>query len=189
MFDKDTCRAIRRGAVIDWDAHKDEIIDAINNKRETWQQVADRLGVNMGTLRSCAVRNAWPIHTNMRRAARKAAKAVLARAEADWGTRGEEIREAAFQLAFKELNRKKTLPIRNWKDAELADKMARRAAGLENDDGMKLALIHINDRIAAHADEVEDLTALDDTAIDGELVSVEHQAEERADDVSEGDAE
>jgi hypothetical protein len=62
----------------------------------------------------------------------------MARAES-WGQKGEEHRALAFRLAhdaLKKLSKKRVPPPADWQEIEKADKMARRAAGM--DDGERL---------------------------------------------------
>ncbi len=82
---------------------------------------------------------------------------MLATASSDWLKRGDDHREVAFALSAGALKKKKVLPIRNWKDAETADKMARRAAGLENEAPINQTLISINERINAHGGDDDEV--------------------------------
>jgi hypothetical protein len=59
-----------------------------------------------------------------------------------WAERGEQHRLLAFQLAHNSLKRaaKRGLPIENWRDADLADKTARRNAGLDSEEGSRIQI-------------------------------------------------
>ena len=59
-----------------------------------------------------------------------------------WAERGEQHRALAFQLAHDSLKAaaKKGLPIESWRDADLADKSARRNAGLDDSDAHNVSI-------------------------------------------------
>jgi hypothetical protein len=59
-----------------------------------------------------------------------------------WAEKGEAHRAVAFQLAHDSLKAaaKKGLPIESWRDADLADKSARRNAGLDNEEGSRIQI-------------------------------------------------
>ena len=59
-----------------------------------------------------------------------------------WAERGEQHRALAFNLAHSELKAayKRGLPIEDWSAAEKADRMARRAAGLDSEEGTRISV-------------------------------------------------
>ena len=59
-----------------------------------------------------------------------------------WAERGEQHRLLAFQLAHNSLKTaaKRGLPIEDWRDADLADKTARRNAGLDSEEGSRIQI-------------------------------------------------
>jgi hypothetical protein len=59
-----------------------------------------------------------------------------------WAERGEVHRAVAFQLAHDSLKAaaKKGLSIESWRDADLADKTARRNAGLDDSDAHNVSI-------------------------------------------------
>jgi hypothetical protein len=64
-----------------------------------------------------------------------------------WAERGEAHRAVAFQLAHDSLKAaaKKGLPIEDWRDADLADKTARRNAGLDSAEGTRVSMMAVID--------------------------------------------
>lgn len=70
----------------------------------------------------------------------------------DWGKRGDSHREAAFKVAHESLKKFKPIKPQNFKDLEIADRIARRAAGLENDSIVQQTLVHINEAVEGHAE-------------------------------------
>ena len=59
-----------------------------------------------------------------------------------WAEKGEAHRALAFQLAHDSLKAaaKKGLPIESWRDASLADVVARRNAGLDSEEGSRISI-------------------------------------------------
>ena len=59
-----------------------------------------------------------------------------------WAERGAAHRVVAFQLAHDSLKAaaRKGLPIESWRDADLADKSARRNAGLDDSDAHNVSI-------------------------------------------------
>ena len=59
-----------------------------------------------------------------------------------WAEKGEAHRALAFQLAHDSLKAvaKKGLPIESWRDASLADVVARRNAGLDSEEGSRIQI-------------------------------------------------
>jgi hypothetical protein len=70
-----------------------------------------------------------------------------------WAEKGEQHRSLAFQLANDSLKAaaKEGLPIESWRDADLADKTARRNAGLDNEERSQIEvnLALVNARLEA----------------------------------------
>lgn len=187
----------RMPPVADWEALTPQCITALNEEGLTWPQLSARTGIAIPTLQSQAKRHMWPVKFNHKRIKKEAEAEAKKAVITDWVARGESVREAAFKLAFNELKAKKKLSIRNWRDAETADKMARRAAGLENETAVNLSLVSINEAINAHGQDNEVLEAevieppalaeqadsLEDSApptSDSELVEVEQDAPDQA---------
>jgi hypothetical protein len=73
--------------------------------------------------------------------------------EPAWLQKGQKHRALAFRIAHDALKKaaQRTPAPRDWHELEKADKMARRAAGLENDDATKVnvSLNLVNQRILA----------------------------------------
>lgn len=60
-------------------------------------------------------------------------------------------RERVFKIASDSLGKKKSIPIKNARDYDIVDKIARRAAGINDDDvATANVLIHINEQIDNH---------------------------------------
>ena len=59
-----------------------------------------------------------------------------------WAQKGERHRALAFDLAHDSLKAaaKAGLPISDWRDCDLADKVARRKAGLDSEEGSRIQI-------------------------------------------------
>lgn len=122
----------------------------------TFAEAGRKFNVKDATIRKRALRKQWPTPHEVG----KKAKAIAAQADATGKTalelaavavaatlaeRGEKHREEVFEKASGALKKAKLKPPRNWKDADIADKMARRAAGLDNLESVSQTLIQINE--------------------------------------------
>ena len=94
----------------------------------------------------------WPLRTGQKQALHPE-RAVCERSRAcndkvvdviaeSWVERGEAHRTVAFQLAHDSLKAaaKKGLPIESWRDADLADRSARRNAGLDDSEARNASI-------------------------------------------------
>jgi hypothetical protein len=54
-----------------------------------------------------------------------------------WAEKAEAHRQKMFKLASDALDKASLPPPKNWRDAETADKIARRASGLDDDSGQR----------------------------------------------------
>ena len=115
-------------------------------------------------------RDKWPVPSRVEERARQLRDWLQRRSEAaeqrrdgneittetlaqSWAERGEQHRALTFQLAHSELKAasKRGVPIEDWSAAEKADRMARRAAGLDSEEGTRISIGMeiINQRLAS----------------------------------------
>lgn len=118
------------------------------------QELAARFNVAEGTIRKRVNRGKLTLVARMigaiqKRAAEKAAENVIAKKADEWLEKGENHRKVAFDLAHDSLKLMRPKAPRNFREAELADKIARRAAGLDTQDVVSQTLININESMAA----------------------------------------
>ena len=66
-----------------------------------------------------------------------------------------------FDKASGAIEKAKMRPPKSWKEFDLADRAARRAAGLENADVIQQTLIHVNELDAEQPIEAEVFTPID----------------------------
>jgi len=132
------------------------------------QELAARFNVAEGTIRKRVNRGQLTLVVRMigaiqKRAAEKAAENVIAKKADEWLEKGENHRKVAFDLAHDSLKLMKPKAPRNFREAELADKIARRAAGLDTQDVVSQTLININEAMSADDEPTP--------VIEGEIVS------------------
>jgi hypothetical protein len=85
---------------------------------------------------------------------------LAAVAAADWNSRANAQREVAFKLAHESLKRMKPRTPKNFREAEVCDKIARRSAGLENAEVIQQTLIQMNERIEGFDSEPIEINPL-----------------------------
>ena len=89
-------------------------------------------------------REHWPVPNRVEQRSRALQTNVLATETlaANWVEKAEQHRALAFQLAHDSLKAaaRKGLPIESWRDADLADKTARRNAGLDSEGGSRIQI-------------------------------------------------
>ncbi len=74
---------------------------------------------------------------------------------AQWAKRGERHRELVFEVAHGALARAKLKPPHTFREAKLADDMARKACGLDVNEGVSQSvLIQVNELIEGHEPEI-----------------------------------
>ena len=145
-----------------------EEIRALIASGVTYAEVSERYGIKVDALRQRAKRGNWPTVDRVNIKANELAKerqalsvtsvmscpqkSDITEVLADsWLERQENHRLLAFKLANGALNRVKAPKIRGWRDIDTADKMARRAAGLDESQSqtINVGLTLVNQRIAS----------------------------------------
>ena len=127
-----------------------------------YSECARKFGVSVFAIMQRSKRNNWPVGSRIQRRVealqearykarerykpyeqQRNSNAQVTEAIAEsWAERGEQHRAVAFQLAHDSLKAaaKKGLPIESWRDADLADKTARRNAGLDDSKARKVSI-------------------------------------------------
>lgn len=157
-------------------------------------EAARKFEVKVDSIRKRSRRHNWPLPSVIKKAAASLSPAVrassngaiIADSAKTLAQRGEDHAKAVFDLASNAIAGLTKLPIRNWKDAEIADKAARRAAGMGNDDeGAKISIIQLNEAINSHNpadDEIIDAEIIAPVLDDGRGESVEPEAHDNSPD-------
>lgn len=123
---------------VDWEAIKLFVVSTSN-----YIEAASQFGVKEFTIRQRSHRENWPVQSRVSSEVKKRQEndQIIGKLADSWLEKGEQHRARAFGIATKAMEavERKPLPLKDWSDLEKADKMARRAAGLE-DEGVKVAI-------------------------------------------------
>jgi hypothetical protein len=153
-------RVLKKGgkAAIPWD-----IIERTCIAGMTFMDAAKEFGVKEDTIRKRAYRYKWPVARAIGQAVQKSVQntEVTERTAQDWLAKGEAHRAVVFDKASGAIKKANMRPPKSWKEFDLADRAARRAAGLENADVVQQTLIHINEIDAEQPIEAEVITTLE----------------------------
>jgi hypothetical protein len=158
---------------VDWEAVEKLAIAGV-----TYGELSQQFDVPETAVRKRSSRFKWLVPSAIhRRAAQLVASSpnavtlvtrenLAAVAATDWNSRANAQREVAFKLAHESLKRMKPQAPKNFREAEVCDKMARRSAGLENADVVHQSLIMINDQIEAFDATPIEATLLPDSPLE-----------------------
>ena len=127
-----------------------------------YSEAGRKFGVEPHAIMSRAKRNNWPVPSVIAKRAealqkgrskaaerykpyeeaRNGNEEVIQTVAESWAERGEQHRLLAFQLAHNSLKTaaRRGLPIEDWRDADLAEKTARRNAGLDSEEGSRIQI-------------------------------------------------
>jgi hypothetical protein len=145
----------------------------------TFPDAERHFGVKRDTIRKRAKRHKWVLPHHVMEAVREAARGAVAKTARDWLAKGESHREKMFDIAEQSLKTVKKVKVKTAKDLEIIDKVGRRAAGLENDEGAKLTLIQLNERMEDYDDQPIEKPA-DAREVESEVTSVEQPGSQAA---------
>lgn len=123
---------------------------ATNEMLNVPQLCAKFPNVKSASIRKAVERGTLIIPANtLPKLTRKAIERAAERKADEWVAKGEEHRRVVFDVAHDSLKLMHPKAPRNFREAEAADKMARRAAGLDVSDTVNQTLININEAMAA----------------------------------------
>ena len=115
---------------VNWDAIRIEFAHG-----ESLETLAKKYEIKFGTLAARSSRERWMELRPEGHSVKGLQSPVLEAGKAvakSWAERGESYRRMMFEKTSKLMEQATLAPPKNWKDADVADKMARRAAGLDN---------------------------------------------------------
>jgi hypothetical protein len=138
------------GQMIQWDAIEESIRvvpKCDKSKLLTVREASEHFKVDQSAIYARAKRNKWKLVNGSARNAEKR------KAERDWARAGEDHREAAFKVGHESVKRFKPKTPKNFRELEIADRIARRAAGLDVADMVSNTLVHINEAIEDHGEQ------------------------------------
>ena len=124
----------------------------------TITEVCARYKLRYQAVYARATRGKWTVISSVKKRAKELQKrdAELTTSAAQWARRGDVHRDLVFNLAHGALAKAKLNPPRTFKEAKIADEMARKACGLDEGDSAQHALlIHINELDAGEPRPIE----------------------------------
>ena len=138
------------GEWIAWDVIQDACDVPAGRRQDTSfltaAEACRKFQVPVETILAKAKRSKWRLLTHQEK------QKMLKDQEKDWGKRGDTHREHAFKIAHSSLKKFRPRKPKDFKELEIADRIARRAAGLENDSITQQTLVHINEAVEGHAE-------------------------------------
>lgn len=138
------------GDVVAWDAVKEAChCTTMCNKDEkmTVREAADHFKIDQQAIYARGRRHKWKFVNGSQRFNEKRRAAI------DWAKRGEDHRELGFTIAHESVKKFKPRSPKNFRELEIADRIARRNAGLETAEVIQQTLVHINEAIEDHGDQ------------------------------------
>jgi hypothetical protein len=146
------------GAKVAWS----DVKNACEIEGLTITEVCTRYKLKYPAVYARATRGKWTVISSVKKRAKELQKreADLTTTAAQWAKRGEAHRLLVFDKASGAIEKARMRPPKSWKEFDLADRAARRAAGLENADVVQQTLIHINELDAEQPIEAEVVTML-----------------------------
>jgi hypothetical protein len=144
-------------AAIAWD-----IVERTCIAGMTFMDAAQEFGIKEDTIRKRARRYKWPVARAIGKAVQRAVQnaEVAERTAQDWLAKGNAHRTVVFEKASGAIAKANMTPPKSWKEFDLADRAARRSAGLENADVIQQTLIQLNERIDGFDSEPIEINAL-----------------------------
>ena len=108
------------------------------------KEIAAKFNIRENSIYVHAKRHNIPTSATVRTAIQTAVKGKVEALIEEWERKGNQHRELVFDLAHKSLKKMKPRAPKNFREAEAADKIARRAAGLEVADTKQQTLINLH---------------------------------------------
>ena len=115
----------------------------------SFRSAAEDFAVKEDTIRKRARRYNWPVPKAIGKAVQKAVQneQVAERTAQNWLDKSSAHRAIVFDKAHGAITKATMSPPRSWKEFDLADRAARRAANLESAEVVQQTLIQINEAI------------------------------------------
>jgi hypothetical protein len=141
------------GAKVAWK----DVKNACEIEGLTIAEVCARFRLKYPAVYARAIRGKWSVISSVKKRAKEFQKREdeLTTTASEWLKRGERHRLLVFDKASGAIEKARIRPPKSWKEFDLADRAARRAAGLENADVVQQTLIHINELDAQQPIEAE----------------------------------
>lgn len=168
-----------KGEQIAWDAIRERIHVQAGGKAGpttlTVTEAAKEFSLNRQAIYARAIRHGWRTITN-------AEKIKLIKKTRNWSESAEDHRELAFRVGHDSVKKFKAKTPKTFRDLDIADRIARRAAGLDNAEVIQQTLVHINEAIEEHADVIEARILENHAIVDVVAESIEDTGESSSSD-------
>lgn len=143
--------------------------DSVCNLGLSQKEAAERYQLSYDALRQRCTREEWPIPERVQKlvtelSQKKSQNAIIAQNQAEtWLEKGERHKSVAFEMAHSALKDASSCPpeVKDWADIERIDKMARRAAGLDNGDAANVSQTFNFALLGDRSDDIIELEAQD----------------------------
>jgi hypothetical protein len=142
--------------VIPWAAIEQCCIAGMTNT-----EAAAKFGVKADTVQRRALRHKWTTPLAVAKRSAQLARETSATVETvaqDWLEKGEAHRIKAFDIASESVAKFKPKAPKSFRELESADRIARRAAGLDVADTVVATLLQINERVDNFDNEPEEIS-------------------------------
>jgi hypothetical protein len=142
------------GAKVAWK----DVKNACEIEGLTITEVCTRYKLKYPAAYARATRGKWSVISSVKKRANELQKREdeLTTTAAQWARRGDAHRDLVFNLAHGALAKAKLKPPRTFKEAKVADDMARKACGLDDrDTASDFLLIHVNELDAGEPRPIE----------------------------------
>jgi hypothetical protein len=157
LASRKTCKKAKKPQAIDSETWK-TVEAAMCIGGLGYSEAGRKFGIEPHAIMMKAKRHGWPVPSKIAKRVEALQKSVTERAVCEgnracndqaveiiaqsWAERGEQHRLLAFQLAHNSLKTaaKRGVPITDWRDVDLADKTARRNAGLDSEEGTRISI-------------------------------------------------
>jgi hypothetical protein len=121
----------------DWPAMRIAFVQGL-----TTQEISQQFNCPYGTVNARCSREKWSL---MRpdNFMHKAVKTAAEVAENVWAARGKAYRDMVYEKAKVALEKSAVAPPKTWKDLEVADRVARRTIGLDNEQAQNSTIVNL----------------------------------------------
>lgn len=119
----------------------------------SFAEAEQKFSVPRNTISKRATRYKWVMPKHVDAVVRHRHEVAIQKAAENWLERGEQYREEVFDIAAKSVKKFKPKAPKSFRELEAADKIARRAAGLDTGEVHVQTLINLNERMDNFEDE------------------------------------
>lgn len=148
------------GAKVAWS----DVKNACESEGLTITEVCARYKLKYSAVYARSTRGKWKVISSVKKRANELQKreAELTTTASQWARRGDAHRNLVFNLSHRALAKAKLKPPRTFKEAKIADEMARKACGLDQlDDRSQAVLIHINEMVGGDEEPPFEVNVID----------------------------